>query len=558
MSALYSNTTGTHNTASGWNSLYSNTTGYYNTAIGVDALRTNTTGYVNTALGLSALYSNTTGTYNTASGWNSLYSNTTGELNTASGANALYSNTTGYYNTASGVSALYSNTTGTHNTASGVNALYNNTAGINNTAVGYNTGLGITTGSGNTILGANVASLTDTLTNNIILANGLGTIKARHNGTSWELTDNVGIGTTSPAYRLEVKSALIPAALSANITNKTYAEINGTDPGIVYGGDGGGLVIAPLQGRGAHVALLAVETDSNKEGVPQFVIYTGGTRTTSTEKMRVDHNGNVGIGMTPSSAHRLDVNGKIGGSVFADGYLEFRSTGNTTLRANNTVNIGYLDTVNVTNDGKVGIGNAGPVYDVDLIKTTAGGVVSRIRNSSADATAEAVLVLNAFGNSWGLSMGSMAKNSNALTWISDYGNGNTERLRLTVAGNVGIGTANPTAKLDVNGAANITGALTVAGPVSRTSGSTAGVANGAYIVVPVPVTYKALLLSSATATNETNSSLHLIGSDNTNCNVAALNVFETTVINHGSEASVRITNASGITATVKWSFLQLS
>jgi hypothetical protein len=102
------------------------------------------------------------------------------------------------------------------------------------------------------------------------------------------------------------------------------------------------------------------------------------------------------------------------------------------------------------------------------------------------------------------------------------------------------------------------GSLTVAGSVSRTSGSTAGVANGAFIVVPVPETYKALLLSSTTNANETLSSLHLIGSDAVNCNVVALSVFQTTVANNGAAASVRITNTSGITATVKWSFLQIS
>ena len=111
----------------------------------------------------------------------------------------------------------------------------------------------------------------------------------------------------------------------------------------------------------------------------------------------------------------------------------------------------------ITETGNVGIGNAGPAYDVDLIKTTVGGVVSRIRNSSTDATAEAVLVLNASGNAWGLAMGSAAKNSNALTWVIDYGGANTERMRLTPAGNVGIGTTSPACALDVNGTIKTSG-----------------------------------------------------------------------------------------------------
>jgi len=42
-----------------------------------------------------ALFRNTTGNYNTASGLSALFSNTTGGYNTASGAFALFSNTTG-------------------------------------------------------------------------------------------------------------------------------------------------------------------------------------------------------------------------------------------------------------------------------------------------------------------------------------------------------------------------------------------------------------------------------------------------------------------------------
>ena len=52
--ALYSNTTGTANTAIGSTALHANITGDYNTAIGNSALHANTTGSSNTALGNSA------------------------------------------------------------------------------------------------------------------------------------------------------------------------------------------------------------------------------------------------------------------------------------------------------------------------------------------------------------------------------------------------------------------------------------------------------------------------------------------------------------------------
>jgi trimeric autotransporter adhesin len=59
--ALYSNTTGFYNTASGRSALYYNTTGNYNTAYGVGALQNLTAGNNNTALGYDAQVPNATG-----------------------------------------------------------------------------------------------------------------------------------------------------------------------------------------------------------------------------------------------------------------------------------------------------------------------------------------------------------------------------------------------------------------------------------------------------------------------------------------------------------------
>jgi hypothetical protein len=133
--ALYQNTEGFYNTASGFRSLFSNHTGNYNTASGVNALWANSTGGYNTASGFEALYTNN-GFENTASGSYSLRSNSSGQGNTASGNVALYSNTTGFYNTASGNVALYSNTTGSNNIALGALAGSNLTVGSNNIDIG--------------------------------------------------------------------------------------------------------------------------------------------------------------------------------------------------------------------------------------------------------------------------------------------------------------------------------------------------------------------------------------------------------------------------------------
>jgi hypothetical protein len=60
-------------------------------------------------------------------------------------------------------------------------------------------------------------------------------------------------------------------------------------------------------------------------------------------------------------------------------------------------------------------------------------------------------MLGAFGNSWGMAIGSSAANSNALTFVLDAGNSNSEKMRIDSSGRVGIGTTTANAKLEVAG-----------------------------------------------------------------------------------------------------------
>jgi hypothetical protein len=89
---------------------------------------------------VSALYFNTSGVSNTASGHKALYENQTGIYNEASGADALTANTTGNANTADGAYALSANTTGDNNIAIGFAAGTNIYTGYNNIVIG-NAGL---------------------------------------------------------------------------------------------------------------------------------------------------------------------------------------------------------------------------------------------------------------------------------------------------------------------------------------------------------------------------------------------------------------------------------
>ena len=135
-SAVAANNTGTLNTAIGSGALRSYTSGYQNTAVGYGVLKNNNTGYQNTGVGAHALGDNTSGALNTAIGSYALAYNLTGSYNTAVGYVALKSNT-GAWNTAIGLSALEDNLGGNSSTAIGYNAMKLNTTGDNNTAMGH-------------------------------------------------------------------------------------------------------------------------------------------------------------------------------------------------------------------------------------------------------------------------------------------------------------------------------------------------------------------------------------------------------------------------------------
>lgn len=152
-------------------------------AFGYEALRFNA-GRSSNGFGYLALQNNTADSSN-GFGRAALQYNT-GDSSNGFGYASLQNNTGGYSN-GFGNAALQNNQ-GTNNTAIGGFAGYETTAlaGDSNTFLGYNASYGAnTTITNSTAVGANV-TLTDS--NTVILGNGA----------------NVGIGTTSPSYKLDV------------------------------------------------------------------------------------------------------------------------------------------------------------------------------------------------------------------------------------------------------------------------------------------------------------------------------------------------------------------
>lgn len=93
-----------------------------------------------------------------------------------------------------------------------------------------------------------------------------------------------------------------------------------------------------------------------------FEIYETSTLTIAvggSERMRITSGGNVGINTT-TPIHKLSVNGKIGGDVYADSFVEFTATTETIVSADGNVVLGYAQNVVVDNEGSVGVGTIAP------------------------------------------------------------------------------------------------------------------------------------------------------------------------------------------------------
>ena len=103
-------------------------------------------------MGKQALFSVSSGSQNTATGFEALLTANTGAGNTAYGYQALRATGTGDNNTAVGRSSMLGNLSGEKNTTLGANTLESSTVGDANVCIGYYSGFAAT-GTGNVLIG---------------------------------------------------------------------------------------------------------------------------------------------------------------------------------------------------------------------------------------------------------------------------------------------------------------------------------------------------------------------------------------------------------------------
>jgi prefoldin subunit 5 len=164
-----------------------------------------------------------------------LYTANTG--NTGIGSDCLYSFTTGSANTAVGRLGLYSLVSGSGNTVEGFGGGYLITSGSNNTLIGALGGFSMITGTGNSFVGYQTGqhdNLTDccffgrgarSSSNGLTNAIAIGATATVATSNSMVLGNNVsvGIGTTSPAYPLDVVGV---AGISINANTNRIINVN--------------------------------------------------------------------------------------------------------------------------------------------------------------------------------------------------------------------------------------------------------------------------------------------------------------------------------------------
>lgn len=485
--ALSANTTGFENSAFGVQALQLNTTGSDNTAIGMLSLSKAVSASFNTALGYEALQ-NTTGSGNTAAGYQSLVTNTTGTNNTVYGIRAGRSVTTGYSNTIIGGHSVLtptSITSGFGNIGLGENVFFPNAAGNLQLSIGnfiYGSLPATTTAFGVPTSGAIGIGTTSPFATLSVHANNGSTntvLFAIGSSTATATTTLFDVDNTGNASHLG--NLTVGTGRSANPGTQLFlynTNTAGASPSMVLGGNPGG-----------DTDFWMGRQNDNDGTNNDFLQIGAGLTPGTTPYLSLNSTGNFGVGTTTPSKLFTVYGNQSGGiarierfnaatnavlgtysitaettGTAADGFgvgqtFELVSDGvnpNTynTLStitafrhgADNTGSLGLFayvagspSTANLVLDGLTGIiaiGSSTPSSTLCQTFCTTNATVSGISNVAGTASP----VVSIFQSSFtGLFAAIGTLTNHAFVFLTN----NTERMRLTAGGYLGIGTTTP-------------------------------------------------------------------------------------------------------------------
>ena len=291
------------------------------------------------------------------------------------------------------------------------------------------------------------------------------------NITTTALKGNVGIGTTSPDSKLHIATS--GQSQAAKLYQAQYQQFQFNYPDtyqssldfghfgkLMYEGNGGYLILRNRSGQvGSHIRF----------------------ETSNTERLRITHDGNVGIGTTNPSAkfHLYDNNSTSGGSYASPHYIQLNrsSTGGSpsaTYFTKEDYTLGGTDLfgnslgkqiyATITNTGtsnyrnlmsRVHTTSTGGANNIALYATHFEGLGTGTINNLYGMVVGYTAGITGFSNpnstitnTYGLYLGSLTSGTQTNAPYAIYQEG-TEKIFLQ--GNVGIGTTNPAYKLHTEG-----------------------------------------------------------------------------------------------------------
>jgi hypothetical protein len=304
---------------------------------------------------------------------------------------------------------------------------------------------------------------------------------------------NLGIGTSSPLTKLHINSSEVAVGAYQQV-------LQGTS-----GGYGAGISFQSALGTSGAIKEMARITSDGEASwsslsastqVAGLRFYTTNNGTTS-ERLRINGSGNVGIGTT-SPQSSLHNNGQfttglglignptnlqlISSSSPFSGKLLFGTDG-TGWKFGIGKNQGgtITDFITINDNGNIGIGTTAPNRKLEVGGTEA-IVALRVNTENVGVSAVNYSQIELSDNSSVRSYWRNLRDGSGATLFS-YNNNlrflelETERIRITSGGNVGIGTTTPNSKLEISGggASATDGAIRLTNTVSN---QTFGIING--------------------------------------------------------------------------------
>lgn len=292
-SAGLANTTGGGNSFFGASSGLVNTEGYSNCFYGYRAGMSNSAGSDNNFFGRSAGLNNNDGDYNCFFGSFAGRNNQNGHHNIAIGSYALERVARGSYNVAIGDSSMYSlgsfmDAIGEKNTAVGTGSLFARSHDLSNSSVAIGYQAGYDGGTKSVFIGYQAGKvgtykhdalyINNEAGDNPLIYGDFDTDMIRING-QFQVTENIGVGTTDPQAKIHIAGSSTEARMLFD--------------------NAGDIMWKTSQGAIRPVLTLHSDDNTYLDGEKDIVFRT---KSDFQRRMRINENGNVGIGVDTPDA----------------------------------------------------------------------------------------------------------------------------------------------------------------------------------------------------------------------------------------------------------------